>query len=109
VLEALERVNRELGTATAVITHNAAIAAMADRVDVRIVVWEAPDVLQVPTAALFATASNGRCMRFVTAGRARRRWRSAVKPGAMPKSCRASRRARASSCIRLTLSVTASG
>jgi putative ABC transport system ATP-binding protein len=32
VLEALERVNRELGTATAVITHNAAIAAMADRV-----------------------------------------------------------------------------
>ena len=32
VLEALERVNRELGTATAVITHNAAIAAMADSV-----------------------------------------------------------------------------
>ena len=32
VLEALERVNRELGTATTVITHNAAIAAMADRV-----------------------------------------------------------------------------
>jgi putative ABC transport system ATP-binding protein len=32
VLEALERVNRTLGTATAVITHNAAIAAMADRV-----------------------------------------------------------------------------
>jgi putative ABC transport system ATP-binding protein len=32
VLEAIERVNRELGTATAVITHNAAIAAMADRV-----------------------------------------------------------------------------
>jgi putative ABC transport system ATP-binding protein len=32
VLEAVERVNRELGTATAVITHNAAIAAMADRV-----------------------------------------------------------------------------
>jgi putative ABC transport system ATP-binding protein len=32
VLEALERVNRELGTATAVITHNAAVAAMADRV-----------------------------------------------------------------------------
>jgi putative ABC transport system ATP-binding protein len=32
VLEALERVNRELGTATVVITHNAAIAAMADRV-----------------------------------------------------------------------------
>jgi putative ABC transport system ATP-binding protein len=32
VLEALERVNRELGTATTVITHNAAIAGMADRV-----------------------------------------------------------------------------
>jgi putative ABC transport system ATP-binding protein len=32
VLEALERVNRELGTNTAVITHNAGIAAMADRV-----------------------------------------------------------------------------
>jgi putative ABC transport system ATP-binding protein len=32
VLEALEQVNRELGTATVVITHNAAIAGMADRV-----------------------------------------------------------------------------
>ena len=32
VLDALERVNRELGTATAVITHSAAMAAMADRV-----------------------------------------------------------------------------
>jgi putative ABC transport system ATP-binding protein len=32
VLEVLERVNRELGTITAVITHNAAIAGMADRV-----------------------------------------------------------------------------
>jgi len=32
VLEAISRVNRELGTATAVITHNAAIAGMADRV-----------------------------------------------------------------------------
>jgi putative ABC transport system ATP-binding protein len=32
VLDALARVNRELGTATVVITHNAAIAAMADRV-----------------------------------------------------------------------------
>lgn len=32
VLEALERVNRELGTATAIITHNADIAGMADRV-----------------------------------------------------------------------------
>jgi len=32
VLEVLERVNRELGTITVVITHNAAIAGMADRV-----------------------------------------------------------------------------
>ena len=32
VLEALERVNRELGTSTVVITHNAVIAQMADRV-----------------------------------------------------------------------------
>jgi putative ABC transport system ATP-binding protein len=32
VLEAIERINRELGTTTAVITHNAAIANMADRV-----------------------------------------------------------------------------
>ena len=32
VLEVLERVNREFGTTTAVITHNAAIAAMGDRV-----------------------------------------------------------------------------
>ncbi|HUL02148.1 MAG TPA: ABC transporter ATP-binding protein [Gemmatimonadales bacterium] len=32
VLEVLERVNREMGTTTAVITHNASIAAMADRV-----------------------------------------------------------------------------
>jgi putative ABC transport system ATP-binding protein len=29
---ALEQVNRELGTPTAIITHNATIAAMADRV-----------------------------------------------------------------------------
>lgn len=32
VLEVVERINRELGTTTAVITHNAAIANMADRV-----------------------------------------------------------------------------
>lgn len=32
VLEVIERVNRELGTTTAIITHNAAISAMADRV-----------------------------------------------------------------------------
>ncbi len=32
VLEALEQVNREMGATTAIITHNAAIARMADRV-----------------------------------------------------------------------------
>jgi putative ABC transport system ATP-binding protein len=32
VLEAIERINNELGTTTAVITHNSAVAAMADRV-----------------------------------------------------------------------------
>jgi putative ABC transport system ATP-binding protein len=32
VLEAIDRVNRELGTTTAVITHNAVISRMADRV-----------------------------------------------------------------------------
>ena len=32
VLEAIEKVNSDLGTTTAVITHNAAISAMADRV-----------------------------------------------------------------------------
>ena len=32
VLEAIEQVNRELGTTTALITHNAGIASMADRV-----------------------------------------------------------------------------
>ena len=32
VLNAIARVNEELGTTTALITHNAAIAAMADRV-----------------------------------------------------------------------------
>jgi putative ABC transport system ATP-binding protein len=32
VLEALTHVNRTLGTATVVITHNAAIAGLADRV-----------------------------------------------------------------------------
>jgi putative ABC transport system ATP-binding protein len=32
VLEVLERINRELGTITLVITHNSAVAGMADRV-----------------------------------------------------------------------------
>ena len=32
VLEALERINREIGTTTVIITHNAVVAGMADRV-----------------------------------------------------------------------------
>jgi putative ABC transport system ATP-binding protein len=32
VLEAIQRINRDMGTTTAVITHNAVIAEMADRV-----------------------------------------------------------------------------
>jgi putative ABC transport system ATP-binding protein len=32
VLEAIETINRQLGTTTAIITHNSAVAAMADRV-----------------------------------------------------------------------------
>jgi putative ABC transport system ATP-binding protein len=32
VLEAIQQVNQELGTTTAVITHNAAVSGMADRV-----------------------------------------------------------------------------
>jgi putative ABC transport system ATP-binding protein len=55
VLEALARVNSELGTTTAVITHNAAIAAMADRVihvsDGRIVQVEI-NARRVPPAEL---------------------------------------------------------
>ncbi len=47
VLEAIERVNRELGTTAIVITHNAAIAGMADRVlrlgDGRIAAEERPE------------------------------------------------------------------
>ncbi len=55
VLEALERINRELGTLTVVITHNADIARMADRVlflaDGRIAREERPSQ-RVPAAEL---------------------------------------------------------
>jgi putative ABC transport system ATP-binding protein len=47
VLEALERANRELGTTTALITHNAGIADMADRV-VRIMDGQIGSVLRNP-------------------------------------------------------------
>jgi putative ABC transport system ATP-binding protein len=45
VLEVLEAVNRKLGTITVVITHNAAIAAMADRV-IRISSGEIVEILE---------------------------------------------------------------
>ena len=57
VLEALERVNRELGTATVVITHNAAIAGMADRV-VRLADGRSPGVERNPQKSR-ARTSNG--------------------------------------------------
>jgi putative ABC transport system ATP-binding protein len=50
VLEVLERINQELGTTTAVITHNAAIAAMADRV-IRISSGEIVDIHRNPVKA----------------------------------------------------------
>lgn len=53
VLEALQRVNAELGTTTAVITHNAGIARMADRVihltDGRISTVEVNDTRVAPS------------------------------------------------------------
>jgi putative ABC transport system ATP-binding protein len=52
VLEVIDRVNRELGTATVVITHNAPIARMADRVvtlsDGRVASEERPPVRAEP-------------------------------------------------------------
>jgi putative ABC transport system ATP-binding protein len=52
VLEALERANRELGTTTVLITHNASIANMADTVvrlaDGRVASVERPAVRQSP-------------------------------------------------------------
>ncbi|MBX3610549.1 MAG: ABC transporter ATP-binding protein [Hydrogenophaga sp.] len=55
VLEAIERVNRELGTTTVVITHNAPIAQMAHRVlrlaDGRIV-DDQPNTERLPASAL---------------------------------------------------------
>ena len=62
VLEVLARVNRELGTTTAVITHNAAIAGMADRVvrmsSGRIVEVTAQPAPGLPGGALLVNARN---------------------------------------------------
>jgi putative ABC transport system ATP-binding protein len=51
VLEAIERINRELGTTTVVITHNAAIANMADRV-IRLSDGRISDVEEIQTKLL---------------------------------------------------------
>jgi putative ABC transport system ATP-binding protein len=51
VLEVLDRTNRELGTTTAVITHNVAIAAMADR------------VMRMHSGQIVSTAINDRKVR----------------------------------------------
>jgi putative ABC transport system ATP-binding protein len=48
VLEVLERINRDLGTTTAVITHNADIAGMADR------------IIRLSSGAIVETARNAR-------------------------------------------------
>jgi len=54
VLGAIDRINRELGTTTAVITHNAVIGSMADRVvqlaDGQIVADRRPSTRQAPEA-----------------------------------------------------------
>ena len=51
VLEAIERVNAELGTTTALITHNAVIAGMADRV-IAFADGQISDVSENPTRVL---------------------------------------------------------
>ena len=55
VLEAVERINRELGTLTVIITHNAVMAEMADRVlhlsDGKIV-SEERNVVRLPASKL---------------------------------------------------------
>lgn len=56
VLEALERANRELGTTTALITHNAGIADMADRV-VHIMDGRISSVQRNPTRKAAASLS----------------------------------------------------
>ncbi|HEU4844059.1 MAG TPA: ABC transporter ATP-binding protein, partial [Burkholderiaceae bacterium] len=50
VLDVLQRINRELGTITVVITHNAAIAALADRV-IRISSGRILDIRRNPSRA----------------------------------------------------------
>ena len=83
VLEALARVNRELGTTTVVITHNAAIAAMADRVmrlaDGRIVSVEertereARAARAVVVTAMAISALNRKLLRDLAGDEERRR------------------------------------
>jgi putative ABC transport system ATP-binding protein len=54
VLDVLDRVNRELGTTTALITHNAGIAAMGDRV----VRMRSGEIVEIATNAARATPAE---------------------------------------------------
>src|SRR5262249_32913762 len=73
VLEAIRRVNHDLGTATAVITHNAAIAGMADRVvrlaDGRIVAAEENRQKLSPPALTWGRAARSTASCSATSGR----------------------------------------
>ena len=93
VLEALERVNRELGTTTVVITHNAAIADMADRV-VRLADGRVAGVERNPTKI----AAQGPAMVRMPARLPVARPQAAARPvgdeGAVAGDCRGDRRRR---------------
>lgn len=54
VLEVIERINRELKTTTAIITHNAAIAAMADR----IIQMRSGEITEVRTNSIKASPAD---------------------------------------------------
>jgi putative ABC transport system ATP-binding protein len=62
VLSVLERINRELGTTTAIITHNAPIAAIAHRVitlaDGQIIKTEVPRRCPAASSGSSATAPD---------------------------------------------------
>ena len=88
VLEVIERVNRELGTTTAVITHNAAIADMADRV----VRMSSGEIAEVHRQRKESSAGRfGVVMTCVSSGRGMER-QSATKAGRSSQWSRMSRR-----------------
>jgi hypothetical protein len=76
------------------------------RVRVRIVTWEAADVLQVPVSALSATAGDDTCTSCSTDGRGAAMSNWATAAIARRKSCRASPMGTSSSRIRATRSPT---